>query len=200
MDRHDDSRRPRDAEAPSENPAPADLDAIGRRVAELEDELAAAREEARQNHDRWVRERADLENQRKRAARERLEATRYGNEMLIRDLLPVVDNLERAVQAAEEGGNRKPLVEGVLLVLKAFHDILERHGVERVAAHGTPFDPTHHEAVEHVESRDHAPNLVIAEHQPGYRLHDRLLRPALVTVSKGSPQGGPDLANEGGGD
>jgi molecular chaperone GrpE len=154
------------------------------RVAQLEAELAQARDEARANHERWIRERADLENLKKRAARERTDAVRYGNESLLRDLLPILDNLERAVGHAQGGGNGQPLVEGVALVLRAFRDMLERQGVTRVEAAGAPFDPTHHEAVAHVESDQHAPNAVMEEHQAGYRLHDRLLRPALVTVAK----------------
>ena len=168
---------------------PEDLPAL---VTALEAELAAAREELRRSNERWVRERADLENVKKRAARERAEATRLGTETLIRDLLPVVDNLERAVEHAESGGNGQPLVQGVALVLKALREILERHGVTRVDAQGTRFDPAHHEAVAHVESAEHEPNAVIEEHQPGYRLHERLLRPALVTVAKAPTAGGPE--------
>jgi molecular chaperone GrpE len=176
----------------------ADPDVLGQRVAELEAELEAAREEVRQAHDRWVRERADLDNQKKRATRERQDAVRFGNEALVRDLLPVVDNLERAIAAAGGGGNGKPLVDGVELVLKAFLDALQRHGVERVAATGERFDPARHEAVAYVESSTHDAQHVVEEHQPGYRLNDRLLRPAMVTVSKGRP-GTPTLANEEGG-
>jgi len=172
----------------------------GDRIEELEAELATAREEARQANERLLRERADGENLKKRVARERGEAVRFGTESLVRDLLPVVDNLERAVQAAQGGGNGAPLVEGVNLVLKALLDVLARHGVTRVDARGARFDPTHHEAVAHVESAEHEPNAVIEEHQPGYRLHERLLRPALVTVSKGASGPPPNLAKPRGGD
>jgi len=168
----------------------------GDRIAELEAELAVAREEAKDAKERWVRERADAENLKKRTARERADAVRFGTEGLVRDLLPFVDNLERAVQAFQGGGDGAPLVEGVSLVLKALHDVLARHGVTRVEAEGTRFDPAHHEAVAHVESAEHEPNAVIQEHQPGYRLHDRLLRPAMVSVSKGPS----NLANPEGGD
>ena len=166
------------------------------RLAALQAELEAAREEVRQAGERVLRERADAENLKKRAAREQSEAVRYGTERLVRDLLPIVDNLERAVQAAQAGGDGQPLAEGVSLVLKALHDVLTRHGVTRVEAEGTRFDPAQHEAVAHIESAAHEPNAVMAEHQPGYRLHDRLLRPALVTVSKGRS----NLANPEGGD
>jgi len=179
-------------------PTPADPDALARRVADLEAELAAAREEARTTQDRWLRERADLENLKKRSAKERQDAVRYGNESLLRDLLPVIDNLERAIGAASGGGNGKSLVEGVDLVRKAFIDTLQRHGVERVAATGSRFDPAVHEAVAYVESPSHDAQQVIEEHQAGYRLNDRLLRPAMVTVSKGRP-GAKNLANDEGG-
>ena len=168
------------------------------RIAVLEAELAAAREEARQTNDRWLRERADLENVKKRTARQQAETVRYANEALLRDLLPVVDNLERAVGAASGGGNGKSLAEGVELVLKAFMDALQRNGVERVPAKGAPFDPAVHEAVAYVESPSHPAQQVIEEHQAGYRLNDRLLRPAMVTVSKGRP-GPKNLANDEGG-
>jgi molecular chaperone GrpE len=191
MDDYDDPRDPASR-------TPADPDPT-RRVAELEAELEAARDEARQNHERWIRERADLDNLRKRSARERQDAARYGTEGLLRDLLPVVDDLDRAMAAAQGGGNGKPLVEGVELVRKAFIDALQRHGVERLAAQGERFDPAHHEAVAFIESDSHEPHHVVEEHRAGYRLHDRLLRPAMVTVSKGKA-GGSNLANGEGGD
>jgi len=172
-------------------PQPSDPTA---RIAALEAELEAAREEVRQANERWIRERADGENLKKRVARERVEDVRAATASLMRDLLPVVDNLERAVQAAQGGGNGQPLVEGVSLVLKALTDVLARHGVTRVESKGARFDPSHHEAVAHVESAEHEPNAVIEEHQPGYRHHDRLLRPALVTVSKGRSGQPPKVA------
>jgi molecular chaperone GrpE len=193
---HERDRKPH-VPAPPIRPTEADHAAeVLDRLSKLEAELATAREEARQANDRVVRERADAENLKKRAAREQSEAVRFGTERLVRDLLPVVDNLERAVEAAQGGGNGKPLVEGVELVLKALLEVLARHGVTRVEAEGSHFDPAHHEAVAHVESAEHEPNAVIQEHQPGYRLNERLLRPALVTVSKGRS----NLANPEGGD
>jgi molecular chaperone GrpE len=165
---------------PDDDPPAADE----ARIAALEAELATAREEARQNHERWLRERADLENVKKRAARERTETIRFANEQILKDVLPIVDNLERAVEHARSGGDGQPLVEGVALVLKALLDVLERHGVMRIEAKGAPFDPAHHEAMAHVETEEHAPNSVVEEHQSGYRLNDRLLRPALVSVAK----------------
>ena len=173
--------------------APEAGEELAARLAPLEAELEKAREEARQSHERWLRERADLENLKKRTARERAESLKFANEGVLRDLLPIVDNLERAVGHAESGGNGQPLVEGVALVLKALRDVLERHGVTRIEAKGTPFDPAQHEAMAHVESTEHEPNSVIEEHQPGYRLKERLLRPALVSVAK-APD--PNLARD----
>lgn len=167
--------------------------------ARLEAELAAAREEAERYRERWVRERADLENLKRRAERERSEAVRFGTERLVGDLLGVVDDLERAIRASEEGAGGAALLDGVRLVVRSLLDVLARHGVTRVEAHGRTFDPTHHEAVAHVESDVHGAGMVIEEHRGGFRLNDRLLRPALVSVSKG-PSAGGDLAKRGGRD
>lgn len=150
----------------------------------LEVQLAMARDEVKANYERWLRERADLENVKKRAARDKTDAVKFGVEAFVRDLLPVVDNLERAVQHAEQGRDGDSLRAGVELTLRSVRDLLQRHGVSRIATEGQAFDPNVHEAVAHVESADHAPNAVMAEHQAGYFLHDRLLRPALVTVAK----------------
>jgi molecular chaperone GrpE len=160
------------------------------RIRALEAMLEAAREEAKQGQDRWMRERADLENVKRRAAREKADLAKFASEGVLRDLLPVVDNLERAVAHAE--GETGPLLSGVRLVLKSLQDLLERHGVRRVKARGALFDPSEHEAMAHVESAVHEPNAVVDEHQAGYRLHDRLLRPAMVTVAK--PPSDDDLA------
>ncbi len=155
--------------------------------------LREAQEEAAQYKDRWIRERADLENLKKRAARERQEAMRYGAEHLVRDLLPVVDDLERALDAAREASGGQQVAAGVELVLKSVADVLARHGVERVPAAGESFDPSLHEAVSHVPHPEVPEGKIIEEHRGGYRLHDRLVRAAMVTVSKGRVS--DDLAN-----
>jgi molecular chaperone GrpE len=147
-------------------------------------QVAQLRAEVAELKDRWLRERADLENVKRRAVREKQDAVRFGSEGLLKDLLPVIDNLHRALAAVKSGREDDPIVQGVHLVLRGFDDVLERHGVKVVPAHGEPFDPTRHEAISHVES-EAPPNTVIDEHQRGYVLHDRLLRPALVTVGKG---------------
>jgi molecular chaperone GrpE len=152
-------------------------------VKKLRQELDAKCEEVKVNYDRFVRQVAELENFKKRATREKDDAVRFANESLVRDLLPVIDNLERAVAHAQGGGNGKPLVEGVEMVLKGLLDVLAKHGVAQISAVGQPFDPEKHEAMAQVESENHAPNTVIEEHHKGYLLKDRLLRPALVTVA-----------------
>ena len=163
------------------------------RLRALEDDLAKAREEAKQAQDRWMRERADLENVKRRAAKEKADLAKFASEGVLRDLLPVVDNLERAIAHAEDQND--PLLAGVKLVLKSLQDVLARYGVTRVKARGALFDPAEHEAVAQVESAVHEPNAVVDEHQAGYRLHDRLLRPAMVTVAK-APTPDQDLAKD----
>lgn len=155
-------------------------------ITELRLQLNAKEEEAKNNYDRYLRQVAELDNFKKRSTREREENARYANEALVKDLLPVIDNLERAIAHASSSGNGNPLVEGVDMVLKGFLDSLARHGVQPVAAVGLAFDPAQHEALAQVETTDHPPNTVIEQHQKGYLMRDRLLRPALVTVSKAS--------------
>ena len=149
-------------------------------LAKLEEKAA----EAKTNYDLFLRERADLENFKRRTQREQAESLRFANESLIRDLLPVIDNLERAIGHAQSGSNGQPLVEGVVLVIRSFLDTLEKYGVTRETAKGEPFDPTRHEAMAQAESTEVTPNTVVDEYCPAYLLHGRLLRPALVTVAK----------------
>ena len=170
-----DAAMPAPDAAQEQAPAESEID-------RLQAALAQKEAEAKENYDRFVRAVADLDNFRKRAQRERADSLRFGEESLIRDLLPAVDNLERAVQHAE-GGNGKPLVEGVSLVLRSLLDVLEKHGVTRIEARGQVFDPARHEALARVERPDEEPNRVVDQYQPGYFLHDRLLRAAQVTVS-----------------
>jgi molecular chaperone GrpE len=167
--------------APSESAKPADAD-----IDSLRQQLVAKELEAKNNYDRFLRQVAELENFKKRTARERDDAIRFANESLIKDLLPVVDNLERAVAHASGGGNGKPIVEGVEMVLKGLLDAMAKHGVTQISAVGQPFDPSKHEAMAQVESDAHEPNVVVDELHKGYMLRDRLLRPALVSVAKAS--------------
>jgi molecular chaperone GrpE len=153
-------------------------------LVKLREQLELKDREAKDHYDRFLRQVAELENFKRRAARDRDEAIRFAKEDFVRDLLPIVDNLERAVMHAKGGGNGKPLVDGVELVLKGLLDVLSKHGVEQITAVGQPFDPGKHEAMAQVESEKHQPNTVVEEHNKGYTLQDRLLRPALVSVAK----------------
>jgi len=141
-------------------------------------------EQLKDEHDRLLRTAADLDNYKKRAAREKDEVQRYGNERLVKDLLPVVDNLDRALAAATSGD---ALVSGVELTRRLLLDALGRSGVTSFSAKGQPFDPRLHEALMTVASTAAAPGTVIEEQQRGYYLHERLIRPAAVVVSTAPP-------------
>ncbi|HEY8517359.1 MAG TPA: nucleotide exchange factor GrpE [Candidatus Binatia bacterium] len=180
------------ASDPGDNPRPRTLEKALDQIDLLRDQLAAKTEEAAQHYDRLLRERAELENFKRRMQRERAEALRYACEPLLRELLGVIDNLERAVDAANKAAEgidpsaRGPvdgLVSGVQMVLQQFQEILGRSGVTRIDPQGQVFDPAVHEAVAQVES-EAEPGTVVEAYMPGYRLHDRLLRPAKVAVAK----------------
>ena len=158
-------------------------------VTKIKNEMEAARAEASKNWDLYLRERADLENARKRHQREKEDALRYANDRLLKEMVPVLDNLERAVAHAEQAGdNNQGLLEGVNMTINQFRKALEDFGVKPINAIGADFDPNLHQAMGHIESVEQAPNTVVTEFQKGYLLHDRLLRPSLVMVAK-SPTG-----------
>jgi molecular chaperone GrpE len=150
----------------------------------LREQLLAKELEAKENYDQLLRLAAELENYKKRVAREKADAIRYANEGLLKDLLPTLDNLERALEHAKGGGNETPLLDGIELVLKSFLEVLEKHGVTQISAVGELFDPGKHDALAQIETSEHRPNTVVAEHSKGYHLPGRLLRPAQVTVAK----------------
>lgn len=155
----------------------------------LRQELVVAKEEAGKNWDLYLRERADLENARKRHQRDREEAIRFANDRLLREMIPVLDNLERAVGHAEQGDDdSQGLLEGVNMTINQFRKVLEDFGVKPINALGEDFDPNLHQAMGHVETTDQAPNTVTSEFQKGYLLNDRLLRPSLVMVAR-APNG-----------
>ncbi|HTP27827.1 MAG TPA: nucleotide exchange factor GrpE [Anaeromyxobacteraceae bacterium] len=141
-------------------------------------------EQLKQEHDRLLRTAADLENYKKRAARERDEIQRYGNERLVKEILPVLDSLERAL-AARPGDEQ--LASGVEMTRRLLEDVLSRFGVKGFSAKGQPFDPRLHEALMVVATAKVAPGLVIEEQQRGFFLHERLIRPAAVVVSVAVP-------------
>ena len=165
----------------------------------FEQRIAELEAKNKETYDRYLRSVAELDNFRKRTRKEIEDARIDAQARVLREMLPVVDNLERALAAAggNEAGNGHSIVEGVRLVLRQFHQALERVGVVPVPAQGVPFDPAQHEAVSQMETGEAAPGSVVGVLQSGYRIGDRLLRPALVVVAK-APAGA--ASSEGDGD
>lgn len=156
------------------------------RIAELDAELAAMK-------DQMLRALAEAENTRRRAERDRQDATKYGAVGLARDLLSVSDNLRRALEALPEDardgdGWAKDLITGVELIEREFLDAFGKHGVVKMEPMGEPFDHNFHQAMFEMEDPEKPAGTVVQQMQPGYRLHDRLLRAAMVGVSKGGPK------------
>lgn len=152
------------------------------------DPLEVAKAEAQKFREQLLRTAADFENFRKRSRREQEDAARKGKESTVKDLLPVFDNLERAIQSADGAPDAKSVADGLRMIVRQFTSTLEKMGIKRIVAVGSPFDPSLHEAIQHIESKEHAAGVVAAEVQPGYQLGDHLVRAAMVVVSKGSPE------------
>ena len=162
---------PPEAEAGAEGPPPAEAE-----LSEVRVELEAAR-------DRALRCQAELENYRRRAVRELELERRYAALPLLRDLLPVWDNVHRAIAAAEQSGDDPALLQGFKIVAEQLEDVLRRHDCVRIDALHQPFDPNVHEAITQQPSEEHPPGTVVGETQSGFRLHDRVVRPSQVIVS-----------------
>ncbi|MFN7134951.1 MAG: nucleotide exchange factor GrpE [Myxococcales bacterium] len=159
---------------------------LRQREAELEASQAMGRETTarlKDQHERTLRAAADLENFRKRAQKEKEELQRFGQERLLKDVLPVLDNLDRALEHAKSPADFEGLKTGLQMTRKLFEDTLARFGVKGFSSLNQPFDPHLHEAMQSVES-DAPPNTVVAELVRGYTLNERLMRPAMVVVSK----------------
>lgn len=143
---------------------------------------------AEENYDRFLRAQAEIENYKKRVEREKSTLVKYGNEEFIKAILPIIDNLERALDHTP-GENPDGLMEGIKITLNQLLQVLEKFGVTPIASVGEPFDPSKHEAMMQVESTDHEPNTVVSELQKGYFLNDRLIRPAMVSVARRPKEG-----------
>jgi len=153
------------------------------RIMELENALSAKEDEARNNWDKFVRERADLENYRKRVQREKEEILKYGNESLLLELLPVIDSMERALSHASEEPH-VAVIEGIRLTYAMLLSTLKKFGVIPIeTSSGCAFDPAFHQAMHQVETTEFPPNTVVEELQKGYLINDRLLRAAMVSVA-----------------
>ncbi len=152
---------------------------------ELEEKLKNTELEAKQTYDRFLRVSAEFDNYKKRSSREMSEFRKYANESLISEMLNVVDNLERAIISSSGNDTANNcLVEGVGMTLKEILKVFENYGVKPIESLCKAFDPNFHQAVMQQESEEHPENTVIAELQKGYMIHDRLLRPSMVVVSK----------------
>jgi len=149
-------------------------------------ELDALREDFEKFKDLYIRSQADLDNYRKRATREREDAIRYANSSLLERLLPVLDNFELGLDAAKQTAGADSILQGLSMVQKQLQDFLKDSGVESIEAVGTPFDPNLHEAIGQEASAEVAEGTVLRQLRRGYKLRDRLLRPATVMVSKGA--------------
>ena len=156
----------------------------------LQKELDAKTEECQVLNDKYLRLAAEFENYKRRAQREQSDTVRFANEKILKDLLPTIDNLERAIQSGQGAQNNlQALLEGVELTVKQFMETLSKFGVTQISSVGEAFDPTKHQAVANVESPAVPEQHVVDEYQKGYFLQDRILRPAMVTVSSGNPEG-----------
>ncbi len=155
------------------------------KAAAAEENPAAAVQESAELKDRYLRTLADFENFRKRSEREKTEFFKYALASLLKELLPVLDNFDRALDHAEEGDD---FHRGVLLIYKQLFDVLKKHGLRPIDESGVPFDPKIHEAVVREEDPSVPSHTVVAVLQRGYFLHDRLLRPAMVKVAVGGPE------------
>jgi len=203
----DDTQIPPDAAADEERAVPeagndsaaaADAESLQKKLAMLEAQLEESFKRARETgdrlkdtHDRLLRTAAEFDNFRKRAVKEKEDVQRFGIERLLKDFLPVMDNLERALDHAEQHEPRQ-VIEGVRLVQKLFESTLAKHGVVGFSALGKPFDPGLHEALMQQDS-DEPAGTVVSEMARGYKLNERLVRPAAVVVAK--PRTPPAASN-----
>ena len=151
-------------------------------------ELTSKAEECKAINEKYLRLAAEFENYKRLTQRDQREQIRFGNEQLLKELLPVVDNMERAIKAARTNGSDSALIQGVELTLKQLFGILAKFGVQAIETAGQDFDPNAHQAVSYGPSNDVPANKVLDEFQKGYRLHDRILRAAMVSVSSGPAQ------------
>jgi molecular chaperone GrpE len=153
---------------------------------EMEKKLESLEQESKETHDRLLRVSAEFENYKKRATREIADFRKFANESFAKALLPVVDNLDRAIESSSnDEQTNSSVVEGVSMTLKEIMRVLEQFSIKPFESLGKTFDPGFHQAMHQEETEEHPDNTVIREFQKGYMIHDRLLRPAMVVVSKG---------------
>jgi molecular chaperone GrpE len=169
---------------PAEPHAALPEDEAAARLAQAEARVAELEAQALAGRDQLLRAAADLDNARKRAQKDLQDGVRYANDKLLKDFLPVADNLERALGQGASTKDWASLEQGLLMTQKQFEDMLARHGVRPLKALGQPFDPNLHEAMGTTETTEVVPNTVVSEVLRGWMLHERLVRPALVSVAR----------------
>jgi molecular chaperone GrpE len=171
--------------AEDDQQAPNEFESAADPAEEMNRKLEIAEKEAKDNYERFLRISADFENYKKRSSREMSEFKKYANESLLKELLAVVDNLELAIKSSSEDNHaNESVVEGVDMTLKEMLRILGKFGVEPIDSLGKVFDPTYHQAMLQEETESQPQNTILKEFQKGYIMHGRLLRPAMVVVSK----------------
>ena len=195
---HEDRASGQTTEAPAETASV--VETIESKLERLQADLEQRDAQLRELNDRYLRALADFDNFRKRARQEMEEARRNAAASVIEEVLPVLDNFERALQAAEESQQLDKLLEGVRMIRRQMQDILERRGVAPIEALGQPFDPNYHEAVARIETADHPEGTVVHEVEKGYKLGDRVLRPTKVAVAAAPEQEQPVQKPEEGGE
>lgn len=151
---------------------------------ELEAKLAEKEKEAAANYDKYLRAIAELDNYKKRAAREKADILKFGKEEIIKDILPFVDSLDRALEHAESSTDIQSFKDGLKLIQDQLLCCLKKHGVEVIECTGQDFDPNFHEAMMQIDSKEHEENKIVCDFQRGYLLNGRLLRPSRVSVCK----------------
>jgi len=181
-----DDENPRPSEAPPSDDPPADARAD---PASLEDQLAQAKEDVEKLRNNWHRAEADLQNYKRRTEQEREELRRFGNVSVIINILPVLDDFERAFNSLDSRLAGLTWLDGMRLIYRKLQMLLEMNGVTPIETEGQAFDPRVHEAVAHIDGEE---GKVLSEVQRGYKLHDRVLRPAMVVVGKGTEAQEPD--------
>lgn len=177
--------RPEDPEIEGSTPPPGDAPTDENRPASPEETVARLQAQINQQTDQTLRDRADLENTRKRLQKEKEDAVRYANTRMLENLLPILDNFELGMMEAKRGGENSPVYVGMSMVQKQLENFLAESGVQSIEAAGQKFDPNLHEALGEEESAEVPEGQVIRVQRKGYKLKDRMIRPASVFVSKG---------------
>ncbi|EHS57019.1 nucleotide exchange factor GrpE [Paenibacillus sp. Aloe-11] len=158
-------------------------EAAGLEAQEEDTEVAKLRAEAEEHQQRFLRAQADFDNFRRRTLKEKEELAKYASMKLVTELVPVLDNFERALATAQQGAETESFAKGVEMIFRQFEGVLQAEGVTAMNSVGQPFNPDFHQAIMQVESEEHEEGIVVEEVQKGYMLKDKVLRPAMVKVS-----------------